>query len=142
MVTAKLKDINHMIFFFTTLRDLRPSLLRGLLVELSQDRAQYRQTLQLLRCIRNTDIKISGSKYFNRACRRSGIDTLAFQCYNDVIEHKLKEDDCFRVFNRKGYKTTANLAKVYGNLGLLFNDKGDLEVATKFLMQCLEIRRA
>jgi hypothetical protein len=47
-VTAKLKDINHMTYLFTTLRDLRPSLLRGLLVELSEDRAQYQQTVQLL----------------------------------------------------------------------------------------------
>jgi hypothetical protein len=43
MVTAKLKNINHMTYLFTKLRDLRASLLRGLLVELTQDRQQYQQ---------------------------------------------------------------------------------------------------
>jgi hypothetical protein len=101
-VTAKLKHINHMTYFFTTLRDLRPSLLKGLLVELSQDRAQYQQTVQILRCIGYTDIKISGISlcaYFIRAKQISVIDRDTLDCYYHVIAHKyeFKEDECFRV---------------------------------------------
>jgi hypothetical protein len=100
-VTAKLKQINDMTYFFTTLRDLRDSLLRGLLVELSQDRDQYQQTVQILRCIRYTDIKISGTslrEYFIRAKQRSAIDREAFNCYHQIIKHKLafEKNECFR----------------------------------------------
>jgi tetratricopeptide (TPR) repeat protein len=146
MVTAKLKNINHMLYLYSTLRDLRPSLLKGLLVELSEDRAQYQQTVQLLRCIRCSDIETSGRslcEYFNRAMQRKEIDCLAFECYVLIILHKLefKGDDCYRVFNRLGYslESTTNLATIYNNLGNLFESKGDLVQAEVFLMKCLEV---
>jgi tetratricopeptide (TPR) repeat protein len=149
MVTAKLKNINHMTYFFTTLRDLRPSLLKGLLVELSQDREQYQQTVQLLRCIRYTDIKNCGeslSEYFIRESKRLLIDTDAFICYSDIILHKLtfEQQDCFRVFYKADYQKTTikDLALIYNNLGGLFYSKGDLEQAAEFYMKCLEIWEA
>jgi tetratricopeptide (TPR) repeat protein len=149
MVTAKLKNINYMTYLFTRLRDLRASLLKGLLVEISQDRAQSQQTIQLLRCIRYTDIKTSGEsfiEYFIRESIRSRIDTEAFICFSDIVMHKLtfKQEDSFRIFNKTEYKKTTitNLANIYNNLGSLFQDKGDLEQAAEYYMKCLEIWKA
>jgi tetratricopeptide (TPR) repeat protein len=146
-VTAKLKNINHMTYFFTTLRDLRPSLLKGLLVELSQDRAQYQQTVQILRCIRYTDIKIKGESlcaYFIRAKQRSAIDIIGLTCFYQILQHKLEFEDCFRIFFKADYKTTTiiNLASIYNNLGVLFQSKGDLEQAAEFLIKCVYIWKA
>jgi tetratricopeptide (TPR) repeat protein len=148
-VSAKLKNINHMTYFFTTLRDLRPSLFEGLLVELVQDHAQYQQTVQLLRCIRYTDIKTGGksiSEYFIRESKTSRIDTEAFECYQEIIMHKktLEQEDSFRIFNKTEYKKTTitDLASIYNSLGLLIFSKGDLEQAAEYYMKCLEIRKA
>jgi tetratricopeptide (TPR) repeat protein len=147
--TAKLKDINHMIYLFTTLRDLRPSLLQGLLVELSQDRAQYQQTVQILRCIRYTDIKNSGlllCEFFIRAKQQSAIDSHAYYCYYQIIRHKyeFKEDERFRVFFEQNCNTTSirNLATIYNSLGVLFQAKGDREQAAESYMKCFEIWKA
>jgi hypothetical protein len=143
MVTVKLKNINHMTYFFTTLRDLRPKLLKVLLVELSQDRAQYQQTIQILRCIRHSDIKINGKslcEYFIRGKQRSAIDRDALNCYHQIIKHKLafEDDDCFRVFFKAGCKTTiTNLAVIYNDLGLLCYSNGDFEQADECLIKCL-----
>jgi hypothetical protein len=148
MVTAKLKNVNHMTYFFSTLNDLRPSLLRGLLVELSEDRAQYEQTIQLLRCIRYIDIKYSGNslcEYFYRGIRRAGIDTKAFECYYDIVEHKLRfeEEDCFEKF-KDSYKTVSITSKaaIYNRLGNLYNSKGAFKQAEEFYMKCLKISKA